>query len=85
MAITVDDVNALFPPMSMANPTNSNINRALRLTAGLAPLADAEAAPESARSKSDRGSEAEARSGIPKEDAVPPPSPQGAKTSESLK
>lgn len=38
MPLTAADVDALFPPMSMANPTNSNINRALRIQAGLPPL-----------------------------------------------
>jgi hypothetical protein len=38
MALTAADVDALFPPMSSANPTNSNINRALRIQAGLPPL-----------------------------------------------
>ena len=38
MPLTAGDVDALFPPMSSANPTNSNINRALRIQAGLPPL-----------------------------------------------
>jgi hypothetical protein len=38
MPLTAADVDALFPPMSSANPTNSNINRALRIQAGLPPL-----------------------------------------------